>query len=247
MALGRQGEYWQSYLTFVTWTLPLGCGRATPGTRHLPVPALGLSAHEEHQISVNRKIVGKMVRAYCAAPRGSRGDEGQLATAPGQGLGVAAGRKRDKITVFNLIRHRLRWPGELPGLPSPQHSASPRRLLASGMTASRARSSAQAESGSVSAFSARSLTRGKRRWGKGNDLVCDGAQPGTRSSAQEHRELPRGKRQELHTAAVSALQPLPQQSHGLDRTVSSCLGSSEPLERFPCSFSRARLTANVSA
>lgn len=94
------------------------------------------------------------------------------------------------MTVFNLIRHKLRWPDELPGLPSPQRSASPRRRLpASGMTAGRARSSAQAESGSVSAFSARSLTRGKRRWGKGNDLVCDGAQPGTSSSAPEHREL----------------------------------------------------------
>lgn len=57
--------------------------------------------------------------ASCPAPRGRRGDEGQLPTALGRGLGLTAGRKGDRMTVFNLIRYKLRWPDELPGLPSP--------------------------------------------------------------------------------------------------------------------------------
>lgn len=58
-----------------------------------------------------------MMGASCPAPRASHGDEGQLPTAPGQGLGLAAGRSRDRMTVFNLIRHKLHWPDELPRSP----------------------------------------------------------------------------------------------------------------------------------
>lgn len=187
--------------------------------------------------------------ASCPAPWGSRGDEGQLPMAPGRGLGLAAGRRRDRMTVSNLIRHKLHRLDELPR--SHQHPASlQQRFPASGMTSSGARSSAQAESGSVSAYSTHSLTRGKQCWGEGNDLVCDGAQPGwapaaPRQSTQSWRE---GNGRSSSTATVSAPQPLPWSSP-MDWIALSPPPRAPPgpLDRFLCSCSRARLTANVGA
>lgn len=49
----------QSHLSFVPWTLPLGCGRTTPGACHLPFPELGLAAHGKPQISANKKELEK--------------------------------------------------------------------------------------------------------------------------------------------------------------------------------------------
>lgn len=168
-----------------------------------------------------------MMGASCPAPQGSRGDEGQLPMAPGRGLGLAAGRRRDRMTVSNLIRHKLHRLDELPR--SHQHPASlQQRFPTSGMMSSGARSSAQAESGSVSAYSTRSLTRGKQCWGQRErpGVQRSTARMGTGSSTPQHPELERGKRPELqHSHCVSSAASSLEQSYGLDRIVTSSLGS----------------------
>lgn len=109
------------------------------------------------------------------------------------------------MTVFNLIRHKLRWPEELPRPPlCPAFSISRRP----GLGNDGQQSTVQRSGGSGSALLQHSrLTRGKRCWGKGSDPECGGAQREGAAGAQH---------------SLCRLRSLsPEQPHGWDRTGTS--------------------------
>lgn len=193
-----------------------------------------------------KKRVGKMKGAPCSAPRGSPGDEGQLPTAPGRALGLAAGRRRDRMTDFNLIRHKGHWPGALPRSPlSPAFSISAAAAPGPGTDGQQSTVQRAGRARLCLCLQHSQPDKGQTVPGKGNDPVCDGAQPGTGGSAPERRQQRTGERRSS-SGAGSAASP-PEQSRASDRApvlVTSHPGSPE---RLLCSCSRARLTANVGA
>lgn len=236
----------QSYPSCVPWTLPLGYGGTTQVLVTFHSLCWGLQLMENLEYLQIKKRVGKMKGAPCSAPRGSPGDEGQLPTAPGRALGLAAGRRRDRMTDFNLIRHKGHWRGALPRSPlSPAFSISAAAAPGPGTDGQQSTVQRAGRARLCLCLQHSQPDKGQTVPGKGNDPLCDGAQPGTGGSAPERRQQRRGERRSS-SGAGSAASP-PEQSRASDRApvlVTSHPGSPE---RLLCSCSRARLTANVGA